>query len=320
MKKLLLFLSVALLPPLLLVGLVFAQEIGLNIAPVLITNTSGSVQSRVQLPFLLSSQTLIDGDWMDADALFTDMAEPYMPATGQVRVLACFDDVATDETTACNNATTGDMTLPTAVNEIYEFAFDNQARHLWVNVDTAAVASWTVEWQHYNGSTYVALSNVTDGTNEFVIAGLNRVNWDFPIAGSWPESTLHSITGYWMRAEVTAVSSVTTPPVGTQAWYETGRWWTFAESMAISEQRRFDLNLDTSTPRTFHHYYPHTDGISAADEAGMELSTDDWTIEIKGYIDATAPASGAAKKIAFKGGVFEIEVVGEGVIQVQITE
>jgi len=318
-KRFLLLLPIALFP-LFLVGLVIAQEIGLNIAPILITNTSGSIQSRVQLPFPLSSQTLIDGDWMDADALFTDMVEPYMPATGQVRILACFDDVAADETTACNNSTTGDMTLPTAVNEIYEFAFDNQAKHLWANVGTAAVADWTVEWQYYNGISYVALSNVGDGTNEFVIAGLNRVSWDFPAAGAWPESTLHSVTGYWVRAEVTAVTTVTTPPLGTQAFYETGRWWTFAEIMAISEQRRFNLNLDTTIPRTFHHYYPHDDGISVTDEAGMELGTDDWAIEIKGYIDATAPASGAAKKIAFKDGSFEVEVVGEVVIQVQITE
>ncbi len=319
MNKKLLLLLLPLLLPFVAIGVVAAQ-VGINIAPIIITNISGSLQEHAQLPFNLSSWTLIDGEWMDSDALFTSMADPYMPATTQVRMLACFNDAAADETTACNNATTGDVTLPTAVNEVYEFALDNQAAHLWVNVDTAAVATWTVEWQYFNGSSYVALSNVSDGTSEFETAGLNRVNWDFPSSGAWLESTLHSVTGYWVRAEVTAVSSVTTPPTGSRAYYETGRWWTFASSIEASEQRRFELNLETGTARTFHNYFPHAGGIITSDTAGLELGTNEWVIELKGYIDATAPGSGADKKIIFKDAAFEVTIPAAGIIQVQIIE
>lgn len=301
-------------------GIVAAQAVGINIIPALIINTSGVVQERAQVPFSLSSQNLINGDWMDADAIYTDMAEPYMPGTGQVRVLACFNNAAANETTACNNATADDITLPTALNEVYEFALDNQANAVWVNVGTAGVTTWTVEWQYYNGSSYTALSNVADGTSEFETAGLNKVSWDFPSAGAWPESTLHAIAAYWVRAEVTAVTTVTTPPTGTQAYYETGRWWTFAESMAVDEQRRFDLNLETSVARTFHNYFPHTVGVTASDTAGLELAATEWEIELKGYIDATAPASGSDKKIIFKEAAFEVTVAADGTIQVQLFE
>ena len=319
MKKKLLLLLLPLLLPFFAIGYVAAQ-VGINIAPIIITNISGSLQEHAQLPFNLSSWTLIDGEWMDSDALFTSMDDPYMPATTQVRMLACFNDAAADETTACNNATTGDLTLPTAVNEVYEFALDNQAAHVWVNVDTAAVATWTVEWQYFNGSTHVAFSNVGDGTSEFETAGLNRVTWDFPTSGAWPKSTLHAIAGYWLRAEVTAVSSVTTPPTGSRAYYETGRWWTFASSIEPSEQRRFDLNLETDTTRSFHNYFPHTDGIITSDTAGLELGANEWVIELKGYIDATAPGSGADKKIIFKDAAFEVTIPAAGIIQVQIIE
>ena len=305
-------------------GVVFAGHIadGINRIPILVTTTTGVDTSRVQVPFVLSSQTLVDRAYVDANALDTDVQEAthvaFMPGTGQVQMLACFNNASGNETAACNNATTDDITLPATGSQVFEFAADNQFSRQWVNVSTAAVATWTVQWQYYNGSSYVALSNVSDGTSGFTTAGLNRVTWDFPAATRWPQSTLHSISGYWVRAEVTAVTSVTSAPQGQQAWYETGRWWTFAESIGAAEQKRFDLHMATGAPRTFHHYFPHSDGITTADEAGLELGTNEWEIEVKGYIDATVPTPGTTKKIVFKSGAVEVTVADAGIIQVQI--
>ena len=308
-------------------GAVFAGHIadGINRIPILVTTTTGVDTSRVQVPFVLSSQTLVDGAYVDSNALDTDVQEAthvaFMPGTGQVQMLACYNNASGDETTACNNSATDDITLPAAGSEVFEFAADNQFSRLWLNTSTAAVADWTVQWQYYNGSSYVALSGVTDGTNEFAASGLNLVSWTFPAATLWPQSTLHSVSGYWIRAEVTAATSVTTAPTGQQAWYETGRWWTFAESIGAAEQKRFDLHMATGTARTFHHYFPHPDGVTTADESGIELgSTNDWDIEIKGYIDATAPVSGTTKTILIKDSAVEITVAGEGLIQAQIFE
>lgn len=304
-------------------SVVFAGHIadGINKIPVLVSNSSGSTSNRVQVPFVLSSQTLVNGSYVDANALDTDVYESdhvaFMPGTGQVQMLSCYNNASGDETTACNNATTDDITLPATGSEVFEFAGDNQFSRLHLNVSTAAVATWTVTWQYYNGSGWANLSNVTDGTTGFTTAGTNVVSWDFPAATLWPQSTLHSVAGYWVRANVTGFTSVTTPPTGEQAWYETGRWWTFADTLGADEQKRYDLHMATGTTRTFHHYFPHSDGVTTADEAGLELGSGEWEVEIKGYVDTTA---GADKKLVYKSGAIEITVAGEGVIQAQITE
>jgi hypothetical protein len=307
-------------------GIVLAGHIsdGINKIPILVTNTTGSTSNIVQVPFPLSSQTLIDRIYTDANALDTDVREvghvAFMPGTGQVQMLACFDNAAADETVDCNDAGTDDITLPATTAQVFEFAADNQFRHLWINTSTATDADWTVTWQYWNGSAYTAFSGVTDGTNGFTTAGLNRVSWSFPTAGLWPQSTLHAVAGYWVRAEVTAFTSITVAPLGQQAWYETGRWWTFAESIGATEQKRYDAHLATGTQRTFHYYFPNAAGTSTADEAGMEPGTSTWEIEVNGYIDATAPVSGSDKKILFKDNAIEITIPGEGIIQAQIYE
>ncbi len=232
----------------------FADHIGdgINRIPILVTNATGADATSVEVPVVLSSQTLIGGAYMASDALDTDVLDgsnhaAYMPGTARVQMLACFDNSGNDETVDCNDTAFGavdDITLPSTASQVFEFAADNQFRHLWLNISTAAVADWTITWEYYNGTSYTALSNVADGTDNFEMEGLNRVTWDFPAADQWPESTLHSVSGYWVRARVSAATSVTTAPLGDQVWYETGRWWTLADSIESAEQKRFDLHLD----------------------------------------------------------------------------
>lgn len=218
--------------------------------PILITNDTTADAEDVQLSFNLSSQDLIDKFYIESDGFNSDIQKgsshlAYMPGTGRVQLLACFANTS-PETTLCNDASADDMTLPVTASDVFEFAFDNQARHLWVNTSTVGVADWTVQWQYYNGSAYVPLTGVSDGTGGFTVGGLQKVTWDFPAAGDWPESTLYSISGYWIRAEVTSATSVTTPPQGQQAWYETGRWWVVEPAIAADEEIIYSAQLGTS--------------------------------------------------------------------------
>lgn len=232
------------------IGTVLALEDGGLVLPVTILNTTGSDATNVQLPFNLSSQTLIDGAFIDSDALDTDVRSgstsvPYMPGTGRVQMLSCIDESAANETADCNDAGSDDISLPTTGSATFEFAGDNQFKHLWINTSTAVVATgYTCTWSYYNGTSYVTSSNVTDGTACFSAIGLQRVTWDFPAAGQWPTATLHSVNGYWVRVQIASGAVVTTAPLGQQVWYETGRWWTYENSLAADEVKSYETHLD----------------------------------------------------------------------------
>lgn len=258
-------------------GLALASHFGQDGAtrtPILIVNDTGSDATSVQIPALLSSQSFIDGSYMDSDALDSDLRDgsdhpAYMPGTGMVQMLSCFDDGGNDETVDCNDVGSDDITLPATGSEVFEFAADNQFRHLWVHTSTAAVADWTVTWEYWDGAAYQAFINVIDGSSNFETAGLQRVSWDFPAVDLWPESTLHSVAGYWIRARVSSFTSITTVPLGQQAWYETGRWWALAETIDDTEQKRFDLHLDVADSTAVTEVFPVA---ASADDA--EINSD----------------------------------------------
>lgn len=134
--------------------------------------------------------------------------------------------VQTDETTGATDSTTGDMTLLSlvpVVGDAYYFGMPFQCNTLVLNVSQAGVGSWTITWEYWNGA-WVALSGVTDGTTGFTVSGTNDVTFTLPT--DWVRSTLSptlptskDITSCWIRARVTAYASLTTQPLGAQAWY-----------------------------------------------------------------------------------------------------
>ncbi len=128
--------------------------------------------------------------------------------------------VMTTETTACNNATANDITLLPAVpasNDAYYFGYDYRTRKVTVNMGTPGVGTWTLTWEYYNGSAWTALAAVTDGTTNFTAAAGERdVTYTYPT--DWAQTSVNSLTKYWIRARVSAYTSVTTQPLGTQAY------------------------------------------------------------------------------------------------------
>lgn len=142
--------------------------------------------------------------------------------------------VQTDETDHAADATTNDMILLPAVpaqNDAYYFIGTTPFDVLRINIGTPGVGTWTIVWEYWKGS-WSALSGVTDGTTGFTAtAGSHDVLWTKPT--DEVATTIDGIAGYAIRARVSAYTSVTTQPRGTQAWKGT---------------RYFDLHSLTTNP------------------------------------------------------------------------
>ena len=127
--------------------------------------------------------------------------------------------VQTNETAAANNATANDMTLlpaTPAVNDAYYFGDDGTFSMVTLNIGTSGVGVWSVTWEYWNGA-WTALTGVTDLTVGFTAdVGNRHVLFDAPY--DWKQTTVESIEAYWIRARVSAYTSTTTQPLGTQCW------------------------------------------------------------------------------------------------------
>ena len=129
--------------------------------------------------------------------------------------------VQTDETAAARDATANDMTLlpaTPAVDDAYYFGLGRTWDRLWLNVGQAGVGDWGLAYEYWNGSAWSALSSVVDKTSEFTVAGTNKIQFTRP--GDWALTTIQTMNLYWIRTRVSAYTSITTQPLGTQAWCE----------------------------------------------------------------------------------------------------
>jgi len=132
----------------------------------------------------------------------------------------------TAEAVAANNLATNDMTLLPAipaVNDAYYFGGYVRSDKLQVNIGTQGVGIWTITWEYWNGA-WTALSDVTDGTSGFT-AAVGEHDVTFTMPSDWVETIVEgtdagSYRAYWVRARVSAYTSITTQPKGTQAQIE----------------------------------------------------------------------------------------------------
>ena len=128
--------------------------------------------------------------------------------------------VQTDETAAANNAATNDMTLLPlipAVNDAYYFGYPALWDWLQLNIGTAGAGVWTIVWEYWNGTAWAGLPDISDGTSHFGNIGVNQVTFTRP--GDWATTSVGGIPAlYWIRARVSAYTSIATQPLGTQVW------------------------------------------------------------------------------------------------------
>jgi hypothetical protein len=134
------------------------------------------------------------------------------------------DDTAvfTDETVQANDSRTGagnTMTLIPATSpaspDAFYFGHKEQFSQMDLDVLTAGIGTYTLAWEYWGGSSWTALSGLSDGTNNYKNAGINRVSWTIP--GGWATRTITNQPGatqlYYIRARFVS-GTVTTTPVG----------------------------------------------------------------------------------------------------------
>ncbi len=141
--------------------------------------------------------------------------------------LAWQDDggVYTDFSTEWAEATADDVDLlpaTPAVNDAFYVGNENGTFDT-INIvsTTQGAGTWTIVWEYWNGTVWGALSGVSDGTTGFTAAAGTQIV-TFTVPGDWATDTgpTSGTTAYWVRARVSAYTSVTTQPLAGQGYVE----------------------------------------------------------------------------------------------------
>ena len=271
-KNKILSILTALVATFLLGGVVYggSPSTATNIIPIVVTNTQTSVVSDETVSVPLAMKSLVDGGFIASDGLNFDLHisttdTPFMSGTDRLDVKYAFNNGGTNKTTQATNATIDDVDLPAANAEVFEFALDHPSRILHLNISQAvAASSYVISWEYYNGSSWVAFTagtTVTDNTNSFSALGSKTVELG-KIPSDWNLSTLHAVSGHWLRAVATA-SGITTAPLAAQAWYETGRSFFSVDEIDPTLLGNYDLYLGGSDMSTNHYYFPGFAGLTS---------------------------------------------------------
>jgi len=132
-------------------------------------------------------------------------------------------DTWTDETSDASESTADDVYLPpqqaTTEGDAIYFGADYKFNTVRINVTTAgSYSDITINWEYWNGSSWTALSGVTDNTNGFTTAGTNDVTFTVPT--DWEKTEVNGVRGYYIRARATfgASPSITTAPLAGETW------------------------------------------------------------------------------------------------------
>ena len=198
------------------------------------TNSGATDLNDIDVPFAISGGELISGNFIKTTALNTAVQQgatdiPNMPPTGRIQIEGAVQKVGsvfTEYTTEAQSDTTNDLPLlgpSPSINDAWLFGCDNPCRIFNQEIDTAGVGSWTITYEYWNGSDWVALSNVQDLTTGFTVVGANSTTWDMPTDWATQTVTGSAINSYWGRARVSAFTSIITQPLASRQRYENGR-------------------------------------------------------------------------------------------------
>lgn len=118
-----------------------------------------------------------------------------------------------DETTPWSEGTDDDVeVLPAtpATDDAVYFGSSSKFNQIDFDLSTAGDGTWTITWEYWNGSAWSALAGVTDGSTGFTVA--DDVTVTFTVPSDWAKNTVDGNNMYWVRARVSAFTSVSTAP------------------------------------------------------------------------------------------------------------
>ena len=134
-----------------------------------------------------------------------------------------FDDggVLTDQTVNANSAAAGDVNLlPAAAIALDDASYVGGAQpfsKVTYNISTPGDWTGVLTFQYWNGTIWIPLSNVVDGTNNFEAAAGNR-DVTFTVPNNWEPCIVDTVNAYWIRAVVTTYTARVASPIATQIW------------------------------------------------------------------------------------------------------
>lgn len=284
---------------------------------IILSNQSGSAQTQVVIPIELSTQGMIDTGQLSSTALNMELCDtdptcsvdeiPYGPSPLNARIefhrqFNVTGSAFTDDTAAIQDDTANDVTIFDAnpeVGDLFYTGFDIPGRIMRLNIGTAGVGVWTITWEYFNGS-WVSLDNVEDSTVGFHQPGNRFVQYTMPV--DWTTTAIDGSTAYWIRGNLSAFTSSSTSPIGTQGFFDVGLWYAYIESMSDGGQELANLYTGGAAIRTTHKYFPGDDGVVIPeDTTGLNaINASDWSLEIIGSFDPNS--TGSARKLLDSSG------------------
>ena len=268
------------------------------------TETSGDAQTNLVLGAPIGSQGLIDSGTINASTSNMVLCQSgttcptanelvFEPSRTKTRIAGAHQDdggTTTDDTIDANDAGASDVALiPTVqvTNDAFYFLADHQYRILHMNIGTAGVFNLSADpfiWEYYNGTAYVALSNVSDGTNFFTNAGTNTVSWDIP--DDMARTTFNGTDGFPVRARATFGDTWGTQALATQIWYEPGILWFYENAIAANQAQDYTLFAGGPTRMaTSHRMFFGETGATTSDSVSIEFPANtDASFSISGYM------------------------------------
>lgn len=130
--------------------------------------------------------------------------------------------VYVNETTPANESTADDVEIVGTTIAEGDAIFVGHASLQFESIDfeistQGNYTTTTFTFKYWNGSAFVALSDVVDGTTAFEAATGTR-NLAFTVPTDWELSNVDGVVGYWVRIECDATGGTTTPCQIEQIW------------------------------------------------------------------------------------------------------
>lgn len=194
----------------------------------------------------------------------------------------------TDETAAAASAGANDMHLFPAVpaeNDAYYFGNAAMFNEIALTVGTAiADGIMTTAWEYSKASTWGTLTPAYEETAALQPSGTGVKRMIFVPPSDWAAVAVNSSTKYWVRARISAFTSITTVPLGTKAQiadftHGTGwkasfagvldriQWMASTNSGTTADSVFLIINLTKGTFDTF----TMTKGVSIGEDTSLNL-------------------------------------------------
>ena len=129
--------------------------------------------------------------------------------------------VFTDFSTECNEATTNDCdpfpATPEAEDAFYLGHATKQFAQIQMTSTTQGSTVMTVLWEYYDGDSWETLTMPRQDVVDFDETTGTYFN-NFLVPSDWATVEIKSQTAYWVRARISAFTSVTTQALLGQAW------------------------------------------------------------------------------------------------------